>query len=79
MVATRAAAATTIAAILVTSMVLGIVPCVPATGNGAPSGAHNNLNTIGVPKEKNGGTRDNDGHRISVKLWSASQHRSTAS
>ncbi len=39
------------------------------TGNGAPSGAHYNLNIIGVPKEKNGGTWDNDGHRIFVKLW----------
>jgi len=26
-----------------------------ATGNGAPNGAHFNLNIIGVPKEKNGG------------------------
>ena len=41
------------------------------TGNGAPSGAHYNLNIIGVPKEKNGGTWNNDGHRIFVKLWGA--------
>ena len=40
------------------------------TGNGAPSGAHYNLNIIGVPKEKNGdGVMDNNGHRIFVKLW----------
>ena len=39
------------------------------TGNGAPNGAHFNLNIIGVPKEKNGGVWDNEGHRIFVKLW----------
>jgi len=48
-----------------------IMPGVLATGNGAPSGAHYNLNIIGVPKEKNGGSWDNDGHRIFVKLWGA--------
>lgn len=42
-----------------------------ATGNGAPSGPHYNLNVIGVPKDKRGGTWENNGHRIFVKLWGA--------
>lgn len=37
-------------------------------GNGAPSGAHYNLNIIGVPKTKTADMTDNDGHRIFVKL-----------
>ena len=61
--------------ILAAALVLAALILVPAlaatatTGNGAPSGPHFNLNIIGVPKEKNGGTWDNDGHRIFVKLW----------
>ena len=61
--------------ILAATLVLAALILVPAlaatatTGNGAPSGPHFNLNIIGVPKEKNGGTWDNDGHRIFVKLW----------
>jgi hypothetical protein len=38
------------------------------TGNGAPSGAHYNLNLIGVPKAKTAAMDDNSGHRIFVKL-----------
>lgn len=40
------------------------------TGNGCPSGAHFNLNLIGMAKEKGGEPADyaNDGHRIFVKL-----------
>jgi hypothetical protein len=45
-----------------------MVPVAAATGNGAPSGTHYNLNVIGVPKEKTGGTWTNDGHRIFVPL-----------
>ncbi|HEX9262081.1 MAG TPA: hypothetical protein VF893_06085 [Candidatus Bathyarchaeia archaeon] len=58
------------ATLILASMI--IIPAFAAaaeTGNGAPSGAHYNLNIIGVPKEKKGGTWDNDGHRIFVKLW----------
>jgi len=37
-------------------------------GNGAPSGAHFNLNLIGMSKEKVGEMDNNNGHRIFVKL-----------
>jgi hypothetical protein len=37
-------------------------------GNGAPSGAHYNLNIIGVPKGKTADLSGNDGHRIFVPL-----------
>jgi hypothetical protein len=37
-------------------------------GNGAPSGAHYNLNIIGVPKGKTADLTGNDGHRIFVPL-----------
>ncbi|MFC1595163.1 hypothetical protein ACFL3E_01920 [Patescibacteria group bacterium] len=40
----------------------------PNPGNGAPSGAHYNLNIIGVPKDKTASMDDNNGHRIFVKL-----------
>lgn len=40
-----------------------------ATGNGAPSGAHYNLNIIGVPKGKTADMDGNKGHRIFVPLW----------
>jgi len=39
------------------------------TGNGAPSGAHYNLNIIGVPKGKTADMTGNNGHRIFVPLW----------
>lgn len=39
-----------------------------ATGNGAPSGSHYNLNIIGVPKDKTATMTGNDGHRIFVQL-----------
>ena len=38
------------------------------TGNGAPSGAHYNLNIIGVPKGKTADMTGNSGHRIFVPL-----------
>src|SRR3989344_5555527 len=38
------------------------------TGNGAPSGAHYNLNIIGVPKDKTADMTGDNGHRIFVKL-----------
>ena len=37
-------------------------------GNGAPSGAHYNLNLIGVPKSKKPDMSGNSGHRIFVAL-----------
>lgn len=38
------------------------------TGNGAPNGAHYNLNIIGVPKNKTAAMTGNNGGRIFVKL-----------
>lgn len=38
------------------------------TGSGAPSGAHYNLNIIGVPKAKISSLTDTSGHRIFVPL-----------
>jgi len=42
-------------------------------GNGAPSGAHFNLNLIGVPKDKSADMTGNSGHRIFVKLFGNSK------
>ena len=39
------------------------------TGNGSPSGAHYNLNIIGVEKDKTADMTGNNGHRIFVKLY----------
>lgn len=39
-----------------------------ATGNGAPSGSHYNLNIIGVAKGKTADMTGNNGHRIFVNL-----------
>jgi hypothetical protein len=44
------------------------IPAYAGEGNGAPSGAHYNLNIIGVPKDKTATMDDNNGHRIFVKL-----------
>jgi len=41
---------------------------VTMTGNGAPSGAHYNLNIIGVSKDKTATMTTGDGHRIFVQL-----------
>ncbi len=41
---------------------------VSATGNGAPSGPHYNLNIIGVPKDKTADMTGGNGHVIFVKL-----------
>lgn len=41
-----------------------------ATGNGAPSGEHYNLNIIGVPKAKTASMTGSDGHVIFVGLGS---------
>lgn len=42
-------------------------------GNGFPSGAHFNLNIIGVSKDKSADMTGNHGHRIFVKLWGHSK------
>lgn len=39
------------------------------TGNGAPNGAHYNLNIIGVPKNKTADMTGDNGHRIFVPLY----------
>lgn len=50
--------------------VLGAIAAaaVDESGNGAPSGAHYNLNIIGVPKDKTADMTGNSGHRIFVPL-----------
>jgi len=57
----------TVIASLIVVMVLSLV--VAFADNGAPSGAHYNLNIIGVPKEKSADMDNNNGHRIFVPLW----------
>jgi hypothetical protein len=49
---------------------INAVPLLGQTGNGAPSGAHYNLNIIGVPKTKDAPMDNNNGHRIFVHLGS---------
>ena len=57
------------AAALALGLALSMLPVTSgATGNGAPSGAHYNLNLIGVPKNKTADMTGNNGHRIFVKL-----------
>ena len=46
-------------------------------GNGAPSGAHYNLNIIGVSKVKTADMTGNNGHRIFVPLGSKNTTKST--
>jgi hypothetical protein len=58
-----------VAAALAFAMILSVVPGAMATGNGAPSGAHYNLNIIGMSKDKQAGDMTNDGHRIFVDLY----------
>ena len=56
-------------ATLVLILVLAVViPAAAQTGNGAPNGAHYNLNIIGVPKDKTADMTGNNGHRIFVDL-----------
>jgi hypothetical protein len=60
---------------LAVAMVLSAIILMPAfamaeTGNGAPNGAHYNLNIIGVPKEKSG-DMTGGGNVIFTKLWGA--------
>ena len=57
----------TIIGILVSMMVLGIGNAF--AGNGAPNGAHYNLNIIGVPKDKTADMDGSNGHVIFVPLY----------
>lgn len=45
------------------------IPVLTPQGNGFPSGAHYNLNIIGVSKDKKADMTGNHGHRIFVKLY----------
>ena len=55
---------------VVLTLVMAFMPLVSgATGNGAPSGPHYNLNIIGVPKDKTADMTGSNGHRIFVPLW----------
>ncbi len=65
--ASVATAAIVLAALVAASLFLSPAPA-SATGNGAPSGAHYNLNIIGVPKGKTADMTGNNGHRIFVPL-----------
>ena len=60
-------------AVAVAALLVGLVFVLPApasaTGNGAPSGAHYNLNIIGVPKGKTADMQGSNGHRIFVPLF----------
>ncbi|OGY43256.1 MAG: hypothetical protein A2731_04195 [Candidatus Buchananbacteria bacterium RIFCSPHIGHO2_01_FULL_39_8] len=59
---------------VIASLVLAITPAVFAgTGNGAPSGAHYNLNIIGVKNPKTTDMTDSSGHVIFVALEGKSQ------
>lgn len=53
-------------ALVVTPLLLSAA--VDETGNGAPSGAHYNLNIIGVPQNKTADMTGNNGRRIFVPL-----------
>ncbi|MDP3963126.1 MAG: hypothetical protein Q8Q39_01380 [bacterium] len=61
---------TTVVAVTTTlALIASMIPAITsAGGNGAPSGAHYNLNIIGVAKDKTAPMDGNDGHRIFVKL-----------
>ena len=42
---------------------------ISGNGNGVPSGAHYDLNLIGVPQGKTADMTGDNGHRIFVPLW----------
>jgi hypothetical protein len=66
----RARVGTIVAALLTIGFVMAIPGLtIAGQGNGAPSGAHYNLNIIGVPMEKTATMDDNSGHRIFVNLF----------
>ena len=55
--------------------VAAVKPVDPEPGNGMPSGAHYQVNILGMKKVKNPEMKDNNGHRIFVwyngvsKIW----------
>ena len=58
-----------LAILLALALIVGFMPQVSgATGNGAPSGAHYNLNIIGMPKGKTADMSNTSGHSLFVKL-----------
>ena len=57
-----------VSVIALMAMVAPVSASVDTTGNGAPSGAHYNLNIIGVPKGKTADMTGSSGHRIFVPL-----------
>ncbi|MGE5250158.1 MAG: hypothetical protein ACM3QS_08060 [Bacteroidota bacterium] len=63
---------TTILLVALTLLLVAALPATAYAGNGAPSGAHYNLNIIGVPKNKSA-DMSNNGHRIFVPLWGNSK------
>ncbi|VVB55916.1 Uncharacterised protein [uncultured archaeon] len=65
----KLAMAVSIAAIIAVAV---IMPNAMATGNGAPKGAHYNLNLIGKEKNSILPNDANDGHRIFVNLYGRS-------
>ena len=54
--------------LLLLVLVLSALPLLAQTGNGAPSGAHYNLNIIGVDKNKTADMTNSDRHTIFVAL-----------
>lgn len=59
-----------VVAAVVVGLAFSLVPAISgATGNGAPSGAHYNLNLIGVAKGKTADMTGNNGHRIFMPLY----------
>jgi hypothetical protein len=48
--------------------IVAVTPALGITGNGAPSGAHFNLNIIGVPQDKSADMSQGGGHVIFVPL-----------
>ncbi len=56
------------ATLLLTFSIVAPVAAAGTTGNGAPSGAHYNLNIIGVPKTKSASMDGSSGQRIFVPL-----------
>lgn len=57
----------------VTFLTLTSIPALAGNGNGAPIGAHYNLNIIGVSKDKTASMDTGNGHVIFVKLWGNSK------
>ena len=56
---------------------IGSAELAAANGNGAPSGAHYNLNLIGVPQDKTAEMKGNTGGRIFAPLWGNAKIRLT--